>query len=251
MTTAEDFWETYPVRYVDGAKASIVYNHGVSETINSSPLNRFVSFSLHINKPDEDGFAELDEVMAVNAVGDQILLFTDAHGGLFAGQLCLDGQCHFYTYNEAAEETIQALIQQIQQDYGYQLEYSVQTDAEKRRYWDDLFPDPYSWQLICDMKITTALQEAGVDLTVPHRLDHYASFHSDSSLDAFSTWAMGQGFDEEARSQIAGDDQNGDQYRIHFSRSDPPNLAAIHPVTRVICAKCLELGGSYDGWKAS
>ena len=243
-----DHWEYYPCIFEDESPASIFYNHGISEIIDDLESSQCVRFRLSLNEPDEGGFPGEAENEVLNQFAHELEEFAEEHQGIFFGHVSNQGDVVFYTYCNADSEQADGFIKHIQNLLGYELDAKAEEDPERDRYWEDLFPDPFSWQLLNDIKATEQLEELGDDLEQPRKIVHYVSFETEDAQKVFSKWAAAEGFEIEDSTQ--SDDEESD-FTIQFSRVDAPALANINPITFSIREKCEESQGIYDGWETA
>lgn len=247
-----DHWEYYPCKFEDDTPASIFYNHGISEIIGELESTQCVRFRLSLNEADEDGFPSEEENEVLDGVAEELEKFVDAHEGIFFGHIANQGDVVFYTYCNADFEQSNQFIKQVQKSFGYELDVKAEEDPERDRYWDDLFPDPFSWQLLNDIKVTQQLQELGDDLEQPRKIEHFANFETASAQKSFVEWAASEGFEIESPTEPTGG-ENGDgeenSFAVKFSRVDAPVLTTINSITFTIREKCEESQGAYEGWE--
>ena len=240
-----DHWEYYPCQFEDESVGSIFYNHGISEIIEELEATQCIRFRLTLNEPTEEGFPTDEENDVLEDIAQELDKFVHEHNGNFFGHVTNQGTVVFYTYANADRDASVRFLKQIEKQFGYEMDVTAEEDPDRGRYWEDLFPDPFSWQLLNDIKVTQQLEEAGDDLTKPRLIDHFASFASQDSLQSFSNWATSEGFEIEK----ADADENGARLEVKFTREDAPELGNINPITFGIREKCIDLEGSYDGWE--
>jgi len=227
-----DLWEFYPCKFEDETPASIFYNHGIAEIIDELESSRCIRFRLSLNEPDDDGFPTDEENEILDEIANELDKFVHQNQGIFFGHITNQGDVVLYTYANAEPEQTSEFIKLIQKRFGYELDVNTEEDPERNRYWEDLFPDPFSWQLLNDIKATQQLKEVDDDLEQPRQIDHFTSFDSLAAQTSFLEWAVSEGF------------------KVESSAVDAANLESVNPITYMIREKCDELKGCYDGWEA-
>jgi regulator of RNase E activity RraB len=147
-----------------------------------------------------------------------------------------------------ADATAERILRQISAESGYELEFVLTPDPEKKTYWEELFPTPREWQTVQDMKLLDVLKDHGDDRSVTRRIDHWLYFPESSGRDVFTSWALENGFMIQNLSDP--EDAEGD-YGIQIYHNVRPELQVISATTQLLWEKAAELGGSYDGWETS
>lgn len=242
----ENPWEIYPCLFEDDTTAIVIYDHAISEEINALDIKQFVGIKATVKSPDDSGQPTDDEEEALEGVEDKIGHAIDDRGGVFVGSVTFEGARHFYSYVDCAGVEIEAFLAEIIEETGYELEFMLETDPEKARYWDDLYPPEEGWNLIVDSKIVQSHADSDDQLEVPRRVDFWIDFADVSNLDAFEQWATSEGFEVERQDAPVND---VDPHSVLIARESAIELDKIHALTAAIFAKSKELDGEYVGWE--
>ena len=244
----EDLWEVYPCQFEDGVTAIVVYDHGISEQFDEIKVNQFVGVRVDLKSPEEDGLAsesedevleELEEAIA-NAVYDQ--------GGVYVGRITYEGQRHFYNYLDATAVEIEELLGELKAQCEYELEFVLETDPEKSRYWDDLYPPEEGLNLIMDTKLVHLHVEEGDHLEAPRNVDFWIDLPTAAAADKFESWAQTESF---AVTRHEAPESDDDLVSLVISKEMPIELPNVFSVTSQIMAKASELEGEYVGWECA
>ena len=240
-------WEFYPCQ-MDDHQAFIFYDHGIRDEINGFALPNALKIRVLFHRPTEAGLPTSDEFGQLSTLEDVLARHVEEHGGAYVGRVTVAGARYFHCFVPFAEDTAERVLRQISAESGYQLQFVLNSDPEKKTYWEELFPTPREWQTVQDMKVLDVLKDHGDDPSVTRRIDHWLYFRESSGRDAFTTWALDNGFVIQHLSDP--EDANGD-YGIQIYHNARPELQVITVTTSLLWDKAQELGGNYDGWETS
>lgn len=242
---SEHLWQGYPCQFEDDVIGLVVYDHGVSKIIDDFEINQFVSIKVRLKTPDEDGFADENEEEILDQLEDELANAIFELDGILVGHITFEGERHFCSYSDATAIAIGGLLEQLQKKFGFEMEFTLEPDPEKRNYWERLYPPEEGLNLILDTNLVHMREEQGDHLQAPRLVEFWIDFPSESSLAQFETWAQGQEF--QANRQAAPEAE-GDPFSIVISKEMPIELPNVHAVSSQIFTKVKELEGDYVGW---
>lgn len=237
-----DEWTSYSCQ-IDGHFASVLYNHGISETIDqiAPPNSLKVAISLKNARPD--GLPSMEEYERVCALEDDLQRAAEEAGGILVGQVSFDHKKHIVIYTPDGEAEWSPRLETIGQRHDYTLTFTIRPDLERAVYWQELFPTEDDWQVITDLRVLEALSDSGDDGTAVRQVDHWAYFNSKEHAEEYSIWLSSQGYEINE----AGPDDSG--YRVQFKHETSVCLGDITSHTISLRRKADELDGRYDGWE--
>ena len=241
-----EHWEYFPFQS-NGKVGTVVYDHGISETIDQLPVDQSVRIVLRFQSPLENGTPVESERVMADALENEIESIVVERSGIYTGRITIDDHRYFYTYLDADEDVISAIVAELADQHKCELTFDTREDLEREDYWQQLFPTPDTWQYIQNMKVVAALEQSGDDLTQARRIDHWASFDAKAKSKSFIAWLTGEGFQIESQSE---EKSESGTYDIQFFHEDVPALNSITQITTAIVTKASELNGTYRGWEA-
>ena len=247
LSTMSEQWEFYPCQ-MDDHQAFILYDHGIRDEINGLTHVNALKVRLMFQDPTDEGLPTNDEFPRLSALEDVL----DAHvrdlGGIYVGRVTVAGARYFHYFVSFQHDSAERMLRQISAESGYELEFVLEPDPEKKTYWEELFPTPSEWQVVQDLKVLDVLKDHGDDPSVTRRIDHWLYFPAASGRDALAAWALENGFT--IQHVTDREDADGD-YGIQIYHDARPELPVITATTQLLRDKAEELGGSYDGWETS
>lgn len=239
-----EHWEFFPCRIGDGV-GSVVYDHGLSKTIDGLALRQSVRLFLRFKTPDDDGMPNEAEEEVAGKLEGRIESIVLNHSGVYTGRFTYEGTRIFYTYVDLDEGQLKTLAADLSEEFGYTVKFDTRDDPEKEDYWRDLYPSEEAWHFIQNTKVIQALEEAGDDLTRPRQINHWASFSSKKNRKSFIRVIEADGFAVASAPDSKSEDG---QYEIEFFREDVPILSEISQITLELATRAAELRGSHTGW---
>ena len=242
-----EHWEFYPCQ-MDEHQAFIFYDHGIRDEINGLSLANALKIRVLFHSPTEAGLPTNDEFRQLSALEDLLAQHVGELGGIYIGRVTVASARYFHCFVPFTEDTAKRVLRQISGESGYELEFVLKPDPEKKTYWKELFPTPREWQAVQDMKVLDVLKDHGDDPSVTRRIDHWVYFPDPSGRGAFTSWAVENGFMIQKLNDP--EDVNSD-YGIQIYQDGRPELQVITATTELLWDKAEELGGRYDGWETS
>lgn len=242
-----DQWEFYPCQMGEH-QAFIFYDHGVRDEINNLTHSSALKIRVVFRNPTDAGLPTNDEFHQLSALEDVLAAHLRELGGVYVGRVTVAGARYFHCFVSFHEDAAERVVRQISAESGYELEFVLEPDPEKKAYWAELFPTPNEWQVVSDMKVLDVLKDHGDDPSVRRRIDHWLYFPASSGRDAFTVWARENGF---AIQHLTHPEESDGDYGIQIYHDARPELPVITATTQLLLDKAEELGGSYDGWETS
>lgn len=244
----EDFWEVYPCQFEDGVTAIVVYDHGISEELGDYDVNQFVGVRIELKSPEEDGLASEAEDEALDELEEAIANAVYERGGVYVGRITYEGQRHFYNYLDATALEVEELLGGLKDQCGYELEFVLETDPEKSRYWDDLYPPEEGLNLIMDTKLVHLHAEEGDQLEASRPVDFWVDLPGEEAASEFESWAKSEQF---SVTRHPAPDSDDEPFSLVITKEMAIELPSIFSVTSQILAKANELEGEYVGWECA
>lgn len=238
-------WSHYVAR-MGGHSASIVFDDGISETIKSLPENMSILVTADLVEFNDFNMPTDHEAERLEILQNALDVVVEGVGGYSVGRVTSNKKRHhFYYASEMSDEIAQALYSAAEVT-GHQLNIGRRNDPDKDAYFDDLYPDPESRQVVNDMNLIRLLVEKGDDLHVARRIDHLSIFKSKHAATAYSEWAMTEGYDVDPIRKEGP--LFAKTYNVETHNETAVTVYAINPHSLGHHRKAVELGGTYDGW---
>lgn len=241
----DDHWEIY-VTFVDDKPAVILVDIGIAATVPRLGLPKLVWLWVHIQAPDDEGFASEDEDLKLNEVED---LVTESLGDLshrYVGRITTDGRREFYFYTDDPQRFQESVTASMQSMPEYRFETESADDEEWQHYQDVLYPSPEDFQQIHNEHVIGQLQRAGDSLFTPRPVDHYANFKTEEGRDAFIIAADAVGFETVSRPDREGESVY--PFAVGLMRISAVDPETIDQVTFEVFDLVREHQGEYEGW---
>src|SRR5215471_6737316 len=179
-----DHWEVFPCQMGDHV-AWISYNHGIRDEIAKLPLPNIVKFKVPLRAPDDRGLPQGDEFASLNSIEEDLDSALQATGGVFVGRITTNGARHFYFYTAGSKQDVTQVAERVSAKHDRKLHFLTEADLDRTAYWNKLFPTKDDWRVILDMRVESALREAGDDLQTPRPIEHFAYFKTATGRDRF------------------------------------------------------------------
>lgn len=239
-----DHWEVYSTQ-INDQPAYILYDHGLSETINDLALPHCLHVLLEFKQPNAEGLPVREEFDQLVELEDEIEKALNEHGGVYAGRISSAGERRLLFYVSETEDSCQERVFAIGQRHGYTLQYAYLHEPEKQGYWEFLFPNADEYRCMMNLKVLHSLGEHGDQAELARDIDHYATFTSETSAHRYAHAAQDDGF---ALGNINPPDDERPNWQVHLQINSPAIEDAIHPQTLRLTQLATECEGEYDGW---
>ena len=237
-----DRWIGFPAQVGERA-CFVTFNDGISKEVNALPFTNFVSFRVHFDAPDPDGFPPQGEKDRLWKLEQDLADSLHGERGVMVGRVTTDGHRSLHFYTELPLDACFELADEVSRTSGYEVLVAHEHEPDHRSYWDLLYPDDDSWQVIKDRRIQDALRHAGDPLFEPRDIDHRAYFASSNGRDAFVA--------EVAHlAECTSVGTNPDEslpYMIDLRHHGVPDHT-IHRVTLGLSRAARTHQGEYEGW---
>lgn len=184
-----------------------------------------------------------EECGELDALEDALTALLEEHNSVYVGRITIDGCRHLYSYTpESSLDAWSPRIGEVGAAHGYELMLALDADEDHASYWEELYPDDDSRQIINDLSVCHALAEQGDDGTSARPVEHWAEFPSEEVAELFAKWVGEQGF-------TLGESHAKDDGAFLVAFSHETDLAEISAHTVALRRQAEEFGGSYDGWE--
>jgi hypothetical protein len=175
---------------------------------------------------------------------DALRSLLELHGGVYAGRVTVGGLRYLNVYTAETEVAWSLRLRKLAEQHGYDIRFMMRPDPNRTGYWEDLYPDEDSWQLIQDMRVVEELMRKGDDGTASRPIEHWASFPSAEIAKGYSEWLGTEGYGVD-RIEVRDDGSHG----VHFTHEGTVQLSEITRHTIALQRKAMEMQGEYDGWE--
>lgn len=243
---SDDAFDFYPC-LIDGSPASIYVNLRFEHGTPPADLDSRYSLTITMTDRGPHGIGTSAEGEALNTCEESIIARATAAGLVYVGRTRSRGDWEITFYGPAGQaETLRDAATcagdrttDVLSDY----------DPAWRYYRELLLPDAERKQWMDDRRLVEILGEQGDDPERPRRVDHRASFTTESARDAFVEAAVREGFTREMSPQLR-ESSIERRFSAQVFRDDRIALDHIHEVTMILVDAAAKVGGVYDGWTA-
>lgn len=233
---------------VGGHKGSVVFDDGLSETVNKLSLSHAVKVKITLREHNGDGLPTNAEAERLDPLSRAIETHITDLGGVYLGRA---------TYNEmrwelflvnAPPDDLEKQISEIATHADYEASSIIEPDPDKHAYWGDLYPDADSRRVMNDMLVLSSLEKHGDDHTADRPVDHWIYFNKKASAMAYGRWLEEEGV-LLADMSATRESIFKKVWRVRAQHIGTMDLTAITNMTLKLSRKARELGGEYDGWE--
>lgn len=243
----KDNWYMFPA-HMGEHQGFIACNYAFGEIAEQDELRtQHLVIRVAFKNADENGLLTEEEYPAIKAIDDKLSDSLNSQGAIYVGRITVDGHRYFHYYTDLGDEEVMDIIQQVATAAEYEMQYILEEDAEKKNYWEEIYPTDDDWQVIRDLKVLDVLSENGDIHEIEREVLHWAVFEGERSADEFAAWATQQGYMVKSNQR----DEEDNSYVVHFVHTGTMELADISDHTININRKVIEFGGEYDGWETS
>jgi hypothetical protein len=142
-------WEYFPFQ-AEESVGTVVYNHGLSASINELPIHQSVRFKLKFKSPNAEGLPDAAESKTAELLETRIESELAERSGIYTGRVTFEGRRLFYSYVQADEASIATLVASLGKEFKCNLEYDVRDDPD-----DVLSTLPPDGRVTMDLSVTT------------------------------------------------------------------------------------------------
>jgi uncharacterized protein (TIGR01619 family) len=230
---------------LDEAPASFMIDLGAyaHAPLDSHPTR--VQVRVPMTSPRDDGLRSSGEAEALGELEERIIeALEERCGAVFVGHTISEGMLHIVCYAPAEQTTDPAALFDEFDARGYELAWFVEDDAEWEMYFEFLFPDPRSMQIIQNRRLMKVRAEHGDDPSKVRTIDHTALFEDLGSAEEAAVVLAGKGF----RVDPVREDE--EYWLLEFHRDDALDGDAPDRICLEIIDLLEPFAGYYDGWGA-
>jgi hypothetical protein len=239
-----DQWEFFPCA-IEEDRAFIFVDVGIEKSIADAP-STLVKVVLAYKQPREDGMPTQAEYDAVLAIEKRLEAFVEAAKDWYVGRITVAGTRDFRVYTTQSEVQWRKFARTLTTETGYDMTVEVTDDPQHRSYIEGLYPTPDDWQVINDMHVLEQLAKEGDDAGTSRRVDHWAYFISNASVEPFIEWAEANGLSHDKSNSHETEDG---RYCVRLSHNCAMTLDVITHFTIGLRHRAEVCGGEYDGWE--
>lgn len=244
MAEWEQDFDAY-VALLDDAPASFMLDLAAHAHAPLASHPARVQVRVTMKSPRDDGLRAADEADALGLLEDRIIDRLEQHyDALFIGHTISEGLLHIVTYApEQALAQPKRLLDGLDGG-GYEVVWFVEHDPDWDMYFEFLYPDVRSMQIIQNRRLMKIRAEHGDDPSRERVIDHTASFEDRAAAAAAAEALATRGF------SVDPVREEGELWLLEFRRAD--RLDQDCPDS--ICLEIIDLleahAGDYEGWGA-
>ncbi len=134
-----DIWYTFPAAMGED-QAWLSFNHGYAEVAKADKRNKHLRIRVAFKTPTKYGMPTNDEFPALSVLDEKLDDAITKIGGVYVGRITVDGHRYLYYYLDASEEKAKKIVARIADSSTYKLEYLWESDPDKKKYWNELYP---------------------------------------------------------------------------------------------------------------
>ncbi|WP_084420832.1 DUF695 domain-containing protein [Henriciella litoralis] len=228
-----------------GHPASIVFDDGISDDIDKLPHSFAFRLRLGLRSARPDGLTTDEEAETLDQIQRELEASLGNEGGILLGRVTTNGIR--WMLGLLSSEQSEASLSRLFAATGYEFDLFVEPDPEKSVYWDDLYPDPDSRQVLKDMLVLEQLSKKGDKKDAVHAVQHWTYFKTKQGAEAFCNWLEAAGY------QPSGVEKRGKFFspewlvRSHHDCTMKLDDITHHTIKHRRQAEALS--GVYDGWE--
>jgi hypothetical protein len=254
MRVWEPRWNFYMAK-ADGALHSFFLDMAAARHAPVKTHPRRVQVRVRMARPRPDGLRDGSEAEALGQVEDALAeRFQRALQGIDVGRFLGAGFVTFVFYVPDRAGSIDQVIDDLDlpsavRPFGpYEPEWLSESDPAWCFYFEFLYPDPVSRQMMLNRDQLHHRQKLQDRLDVPRTIDHLVVFASRQAADGAAHALSAAGFRCDPVQESAAGNGRRPDFRLEFHRDD--SLDEGRP--DAFCAEIRELiapfNGDYDGW---
>lgn len=231
---------------LDGDPAAIALDMGAADHAPVRTHRRRLAVRITMKQPRPDGLRSREEFDALTAVEDRI---SEAIGyeleGWMVGRVVYRGNTDVFFYVPTAqaddEERLAECIERNCADYDVATNWTE--DRAWKFYFEFLWPDRATMQVMANRRVLQQLEEAGDDPDAVRTIDHFAFFEDNKTCLRVAAALSDRGYDVDAPQE-----REDGSWSLQFHRDDALAGGRIDAVTSEILEVIGEDDGAYDGW---
>ena len=240
-----DNWGHY-IANISGHSASIVFDKGVAASIKTLPENISYLVTARLIEVNENKLPTDAEAERLQDLQERLDALFMKDAGYSVGRVTYNGERHYFFYTNTASKDLSDAIYKTGLELGYELGGGSREDAEKEAYFENLYPDLESRQVMLDMRVIDLLLDKDDDIHAPRLVDHVSVFQSKQAAKAYAEWAVEAGYQLDPIRKEGGLFKR--TFLVETHNVTAVGVSDINPHSLGHFRKALELGGEYDGW---
>lgn len=205
-----------------------------------------VQVRVEMQSPRDDGLRSGDEAEALGEIEDRVVeLLEERCDAIFVGHTISAGMLHIVCYGAAKELDDPARLFDEFDARGYELAWFVEDDPQWEMYFDFLFPDLRSMQIIQNRRLIALRAEHGDDPSQTRTIDHTALFEDAGAAEEAAVALAAQGY------EVDPVREDEDYWVLQFHREDSLEDGVLDRACLEIIDLLEDFSGAYDGWGAA
>lgn len=230
-----------------GHYASILFDDGISGEVDQLAYTFSLKLRVELQNPTANGLTTSEEADRLNTLEDSVQAIVASHGGVLLGRVTTNGTR--WILGLVSSEAIEGEVAAAIVNAGYQGEVSITSDPTKSVYWDDLYPDADSRQVLNDMLVLQALSKEGDVPEVARPVRHWTYFVKRENAEAFCSWLDEHGYQHDGLQKEGTILRRKWLVQSHHECTMRLNDITHHTLAHFRQARALV--GEYDGWETS
>ena len=229
--------------------SSILVDLNLKDLLPDHNRENLIWIWIYMQSPRADGLSSNEEFETLNAIEDALTKRVEEDcGACLAGRITGDGRREFYYYGRRPLNLHRLAEEELATFPGYLFDCDTQPDPGWSQYLDVLYPTEENYQLIKNMAVLEALENAGDEADIIRPVWHYVVFDSDDRRKRFIDWSQENGFvpTDRVRSNAPGELDPG---MVCVVRSQSTRPDEIDNYVLKVFGAAKQFGGDYDGWE--
>ncbi|MES0490246.1 MAG: DUF695 domain-containing protein [Leptospirales bacterium] len=242
----DEDWYSFPAQ-MDDRPAYVTFNNAFAKEAKVDRHKNHIVLKATFKQPTEYGMPAGAEHEILEHIDNLLEEAINSNNGVYVGHVTIEGHRYYHYYVNLEENDMAVLVNPINEQTDYMLEFIVQEDPEKNGFWNDLYPTDDEWRIIHDMEALDELLEAGDIRDRLREVFHWAGFDSDESASDFQAW-----LEDNSMNPISTEkEETRNRYIVHYSHTGTMDISDLMIYTLGSNRKASELGGTYEGWETT
>ena len=242
-------WNFY-MCHINNKPASIHFNLALCNIAPVEDYKYRISIFIKMNNPTEDGLSSDEEYPILCDIEDKVIEKLKTLEDIFAGTVKSQGKLELYVFTKNPKKTKKLCKEALANFLNYKWIYSINKDVEWDIYFNLLYPDTYSYQVMIQAMMNKNFIEnllnQGDNLEKERKVNHYLYFSSKENANLAITKFEELGYQIFSSKKL--DDKNDYPYQLNISRMDNVILNHINEVVWKLLEITESLDGYYDDW---
>ena len=242
-------WDFFMCR-IEGVPASIRTNLALIDVAPLEGLTQRLQFCIKMKNPRPDGLSSNEEYPILCDIEDAIGEKAEATGAVLVSVIKSEGVLELWFYCDNAETLVETCQKTLGSFEGYLYQDFSVEDPKWEDYFDFLYPDEFSYQMMQNRKVLMQLEKNGDKMEVPREIDHFFYFKEAAQQQAFAKEAEAKGFKVRFNDDEFVEEQKAEgkeyPYMVEATREDSP--LDINDIVWDLLELASPFEGDYDGW---